>query len=28
LAGQTDFRQNQMPRVPTDFFVVQLHKSN
>ena len=25
LPGQTDFRQDQMPRVTADFFVVQLH---
>jgi hypothetical protein len=28
LPGQTDFRQDQMPRVTADFFVVQLHKIN
>ena len=27
LPGQTDFRQDQMPRVTADFFVVQLHSS-
>ena len=25
LPGQTDFRQDQMPRVAADFFIVQLH---
>ena len=28
LPGQADFRQNQMPGVATDFFIVQLHKIN
>ena len=27
LAGQTDFGQNQMPRVAADFVIVQFHKS-
>jgi hypothetical protein len=26
LPGQTDFRQDQMPRVTADFFVVKVHK--
>ena len=28
LPGQTDFRQNQVPGVTPDFFVVQFHKSS
>ena len=28
LAGQTDFGQNQVPRVAADFVIVQFHKSS